>query len=438
MPTCAGRGPNWNAAPAVALSDPDMTSKRGTATGIVIGVLLAFVPMGIWWMLTRPAPEAAKVSVPPIPATIPKPAKEEQFNTVILTDDAIKSLALKTEKSRIGKWQRSRLYGGDITIPPGQSIIVSAPFSAILEATGKTVPRVGSLVSRGTPLFQLLPLLTPEGKANLAAAKVDADGQFRNAETQEAAAARNLVRARMLLADDVGSKQRVDDAEAAHDIATRTFEAAKLRVALLTKLAGQVEDGTAGPIPVEAPASGILRHVAVAHGQPVPTGAVLFEVADLSQVWVRVPVYASERTDIASELPAAVGSLSPRPNEKPAAAEWIEAPPSANALTGTVDIYLQLKNPAGRFSPGERVGVTLPLHGKDDCLIVPRAAILYDIHGNTWVYERTAERTFIRRRVVLREMRGPDAFLAEGPAAGAEIVTDGAIELFGTETGYSK
>ncbi len=69
---------------------------------------------------------------------------------------------------------------------------------------------------------------------------------------------------------------------------------------------------------------------------------------------------------------------------------------------------------------------------------MPWSAVIHDIHGGTWVYERTGERTFVRRRVVVRFVTGPTAVLEGGPEVGTRVVTAGAAELFGTETGFSK
>jgi len=69
---------------------------------------------------------------------------------------------------------------------------------------------------------------------------------------------------------------------------------------------------------------------------------------------------------------------------------------------------------------------------------VPWSAVVFDIHGGTWVYERTGDRSYARRRVVVRYVAGDAAVLESGPPPGTAVVTAGAAELFGTETGFSK
>ena len=80
----------------------------------------------------------------------------------------------------------------------------------------------------------------------------------------------------------------------------------------------------------------------------------------------------------------------------------------------------------------------MPLQGEDESLVAPAAAILYDIHGGTWVYESTAPHTFTRRRVSVRWVSDGTAVLQRGPQAGAKVVTAGAAELLGAEFGVGK
>ena len=88
--------------------------------------------------------------------------------------------------------------------------------------------------------------------------------------------------------------------------------------------------------------------------------------------------------------------------------------------------------------PGQRVGVTIPLRTPSDSRAIPWPAVLHDIHGGTWVYEQIQPHTFRRTRVQVRYVVDGVAAVAQGPEPGAEIVTAGAAELFGTEFGTGK
>ena len=133
-----------------------------------------------------------------------------------------------------------------------------------------------------------------------------------------------------------------------------------------------------------------------------------------------------------------VGNLTARPGEAHVAAQPAVAPPSADPLAATVNLFYSLDNRQTRFLPGQRVGVQLALRGAESALSVPWSAVVHDIYGGTWVYETRGPRTYARQRVVVDHVADGTALLASGPAEGTSIVAEGAVELFGIETGFSK
>jgi hypothetical protein len=70
--------------------------------------------------------------------------------------------------------------------------------------------------------------------------------------------------------------------------------------------------------------------------------------------------------------------------------------------------------------------------------VVPYSTVLYDANGTTWVYTVVQPLTYVREKVVVERVGGPngtEAVLSEGPAAGTMIVSTGVIELYGAELG---
>jgi CubicO group peptidase (beta-lactamase class C family) len=66
---------------------------------------------------------------------------------------------------------------------------------------------------------------------------------------------------------------------------------------------------------------------------------------------------------------------------------------------------------------------------------VPYAAVLYDAHGDTWVYATSKQDVFVRTQVRVDRIDGDVALLLDGPPSGTSVVTVGLAELFGAETG---
>jgi hypothetical protein len=65
--------------------------------------------------------------------------------------------------------------------------------------------------------------------------------------------------------------------------------------------------------------------------------------------------------------------------------------------------------------------------------VVPYAAVLYDAHGQTWVYTSPEPLVFVRHRIQVEYISGDRAVLSQGPPTGTAVVTVGAAELFGAE-----
>lgn len=165
-------------------------------------------------------------------------------------------------------------------------------------------------------------------------------------------------------------------------------------------------------------------------------GPAIRSLANQSNLWVRVPVFGS---DVGAIERGRAATIRPLGNTgAPRAARPVQAPPSANVVAGTVDLYFALDNRDRAYRVGQRVGVTLPIAGgSTDGLSVPTSAIVRDIYGGEWVYAKIAPDKFIRQRIEVASTQGDRAILSRGLTPGAEVVTAGAAELFGTEFGVA-
>lgn len=234
--------------------------------------------------------------------------------------------------------------------------------------------------------------------AQIGASQAAADGEVARTQAQLQLARVALARATALVREEAGSIRARDEAAAALANAQAQAQAAVAQRRLL------------GPA------------VATLGRQPV--------------LWVRVPVFG---TDVAALTRQASVEVRPLGNDgAPRSAKPVQAPPSANAAAGTVDLYYAVGNRDGAFRVGQRVAVSLPLRGQaHKGLSVPASAIVRDIYGGEWVYRKTAANNYIRQRIEVASVSGGSAILGRGLAHGAEIVSVGAMELFGTEFGVA-
>jgi RND family efflux transporter MFP subunit len=352
-------------------------------------------------------------------ATVAHPQTEAELATVKLTADAVKRLGIETVAVVQASAAATRTFGGEVVVPEGRGAVVTAPVAGTL--TG-TAPQPGARVRRGDRLLSISPLQAVERDQ-----RVEAQRAVTAAEAEELAARQRLQRQERLLKEGAASVRTVEEAQAQHGVAVAALTAARSRLGAVSK--GPV--GAQGELIVTAPLDGVVQKVSAVPGQTVAASAPLLELAQVDTLWVKVPVYAGDARGVDAREGASVRRLG---EAGPATvATRVTAPLKGDPTAASIDLYYAVGG-AG-FRPGERVLVDVPLVSSEAGLVVPDAAVLYDIHGATWVYEDLGGNTYVRRRVEIGRHAGDRAVVRRGIAAGVKVVTAGAAELFGTEFG---
>jgi RND family efflux transporter MFP subunit len=322
--------------------------------------------------------------------------------------------------------QQCYTVAGEVILPPGQSVLVAAPISGAVSMVAEVRP--GQSVRKDDLLLRIAPLL-PVQRDLSANAMADIEA----AETRLEAANLRAARAAKMLADGVGSVRAREDADEAVVLAETTLDAARTRLEQLKATPVDPEFS----IEVRAPESGILATLSVGNGQMVSSGAPLAQVDSFDPLWIRVPVYAGDLSRLQTRAAAIIKPLNAPDREKGRSAAPVAAPPTADPLAATSDLYYRLANADMALRPGQKVSATLSLQGETVCLQAPYAALLHDVNGGPWVYEQIDQRVFARRRIMVSGIHGDSFCIAQGLEAGALVVTDAAAELFGTEFGGS-
>jgi RND family efflux transporter MFP subunit len=397
---------------------------------------------------------AATKSAPP--AKVTEPRTEASLTTITLTEDAVRRLGIETGVIGQRGMTRTRTISGDVMAPGGAQATITAPFAGRLEsgatsatASAATGAAVGATVAKGTTIFRLVALAPSDRDA-----RIEAERAVSEAEGLHAMSAKRAERAAQLARDGSGSRRASEEAEADLVRAAAALKAARDRLALASR-----QMNASGAIALDAPYSALLRAVHANPGQTVAAGAPLFDLVRLDTMWIRVPIFGAEADDVDPRAAARIVPLGAAPAASVAngsnsnagksnagrsngsdavIARPIDAPPSADPNSGSIDLYYAVDNARERFRPGQRVGVVLSLRGDAPRLVAPRAALLYDANGGSWVYEMRDAHTFVRRRVDVADIVGDWAVITQGPPADTRVVTAGAAELFGTEFGVGK
>ncbi len=373
------------------------------------------------------APKAAAPA-----ATVQHAVTEAQLTTVTLSPDAVRRLGIETAVVESTTVSPTRSVGGEVIVPPGQSLIVTAPVAGrIIAPDGAAIPSAGSSVVRRQVLMRLIALPPDRDLLRTKQDLATAEARLRQAESE-------AERAKSLYADRLLSQRDNERAQADLTAARAAHEAAAAQEGLVRDGAPDDSRGLT-PLAIQAPDAGVVRMLHAGAGQSVAAGAPLAEIMRLDRLWVRVPVYAGDARSIARGSDALVHELAGPQSGSVLRASPVAAPPSADPAAASVDLYYEIRGATSRLRPGERVGVTLTLASPSKrSLVVPFAAVLRDMSGGSWVYERTDSVTFTRRRVEVARIVGSNAVLSAGPRAGTIVVTAGAAELFGTEFGAGK
>jgi len=67
--------------------------------------------------------------------------------------------------------------------------------------------------------------------------------------------------------------------------------------------------------------------------------------------------------------------------------------------------------------------------------VIPEGALVYDPNGEAFAYTSTGPFVFVRAPLEIDYIENGELILEKGPPAGTEVVTVGAQELWGSETG---
>ncbi len=373
----------------------------------------------------RSSPSSA--ALPAAAAKVENPRAEGDLSIVALSDEARKHLAIATEKVTAEPVRLTRTVGGELMVPPGRSVIVTAPVAGTLAP--RRMADVGP-VARGDVIFELLPLQQPERDARAEAERVLGEADARLTQTTQ-----RVQRLELLLKDGSASVRLVEDARADRAVAAAAVEAARKR----NESVGRAAVGARGELSLTAPFDGQVVAIHAAAGQVVAAGAPVAEVAQTSSLWLRVPVFAGDLPEIDASRPVVAARLGQEVSGPWREVRRVTGPPAANSSAASVDLFFEVSGSGlGATRPGERLSVQLPLKATSRGIVIPRGAVVYDINGGTWVYEDRGRNRFARQRVELGGPAGRGVVVMRGLAEGMTIVTVGAAELYGTEFYVSK
>lgn len=178
--------------------------------------------------------------------------------------------------------------------------------------------------------------------------------------------------------------------------------------------------GTAEPVlTVYAPSSGIVLKRDALPGKYVEPGTTLYEVADLSTIWISADIYESEVAAVRLKQPVLV-TFAAYPGET-FRGNVSYVYPSLNTDTRTVRVRVELPNPGLKLKPGMYGNVTLQTDAVHT-LVVPKEAVL-ETGLRQLVFMDRGQGRYEPASVKLGRRSQDDVEVLEGLTAGDRIVT---------------
>lgn len=180
--------------------------------------------------------------------------------------------------------------------------------------------------------------------------------------------------------------------------------------------------------------SGVVTSRKVSRGDYVSQGSVLFEIADLSKVWIIFDVYENDIQFLKKGTRVSF-SLQSYPGETfRANIEFID--PVVDPVTRVSKARAEASNTSGKLKPGMfATGIVRSLpEGYRNNLVIPRSAVLWTGKRSV-VYVKlkdSPDPVFKMREVVLGPSLGNSYVVTEGLVKGEEIVTSGAFSVDAT------
>ncbi|QSI76597.1 efflux RND transporter periplasmic adaptor subunit [Niveibacterium microcysteis] len=360
------------------------------AAGTARKILYYRNPMGL--PDTSPTPKKDPMGMDYIPVYEGGDEGESGSGTLRLSVEKIQKLGVRTAEAKTQALTRSVRALGRIEVDERRVATVSPKFEGWVERLHVNV--TGQLVSRGQALFDVYsPDLVSAQREYAIASKgndalKDADGTAR--EGMRGLAEASLARLRNW---DISEAQ-------------------------IKELAQQ--GGTRRTLSFRSPVSGIVMEKKAVQGMRFAAGDALYQIADLSSVWVIADVNEQDVGLIAPGQKARI-TINAYPGKVfEGAITYVY--PTLNAETRTVPVRVELANPGGLLKPGLFASLELSTAPRNPAVTVPLSAVI-DSGARQIVLVQVAEGRFEPRVVKLGSRSESDVEVLDGVKAGEPVVT---------------
>lgn len=171
---------------------------------------------------------------------------------------------------------------------------------------------------------------------------------------------------------------------------------------------------------VSAPIGGVITARSAQLGEVVGEGAALFEIADLSTLWVDLHVFGSDTQHITAGVPVTVTRMTDGVSARTTLERVL---PGTDTASQSTVARAPLRNDDGLWRPGAAVKARIVVATTPAALVVPLAA-LQTLEGRQVVFVREGQDRYLARAVELGQRDATQVAVVSGLKPGEQVVVE--------------
>lgn len=267
-------------------------------------------------------------------------------NQVKISTDKVQKLGVRTEPAQLRTLDRLLRASGRVEPDERRVVAITPKFEGYVERLFVNV--TGQAVGKGQPLFEVY---SPE---------------LVSSQREYAIAVQGVVSLKDAGGQALMGMQQLADASLQR---LRNWDISEAQIKALS------DSGTSTrTLTLRSPVSGIVMEKKALQGMRFMPGEALYQIADLSAVWVIADVFEQDIAGVKNGARASV-RINAYP-DKAFTGRVSYVYPTLNPETRTVPVRLELANPGGLLKPGMFAQVELPVGARGQVVTVPVSAVI--------------------------------------------------------------
>lgn len=317
------------------------------------------------------------------------------------------SQSVTTYQTKLESITESIRLNGQIEHNPDQVVHYASLISGVIT---KMYFSLGDKVNKGQVLAKLK-----------SSELTDLTSQKSTFESQLLVAKRKLSVAESMFGDRISSEKDLVEAQSEVDILKSEIEKIQSNLSLYN---ASTEKGV---FQIKAPVSGYVVQNNISGGTQISSGADLFTISDLSDVWVTTNVYAMDLPFVQKGMVATIKSKA-YPGE---AFEGIisEISQVFDPQERVLKARIRMPNKDLKLKPGLAIEAVVKKNTKEFAIGVPANALIFHNNENYLLIQKP-DGTLEPRKVIIDAKDNDKVFFKNGLSAGENIVINNQLLLF--------